>query len=234
MYCPKCGREVDDRAITCGWCGARLAVPSPVRPGGEPETCGVAIASLVLGVLIFCLGLFAAIPAVICGHMALGQIRRSGDTIAGRGMAIAGLVLGYSGIVLTILFILVGVIATKRGWEAAKRDMCKNNLILIREGCHTYAGENGGVYPDKLSRLYPKYVQTSESFRCPADKNHKMWEPLPTESIDKDASYVILPDRKPTDRPHREFIADKPQNHKSEGRNVLYTDGEVEWIPAKK
>ena len=45
----------------------------------------------------------AAIPAVVLGHMARRQIRETGE--AGDGMAMAGLVLGYIGIVLTVLFV---------------------------------------------------------------------------------------------------------------------------------
>ena len=39
--------------------------------------------------------LLFAIPAVICGHVALGRIKRSGGTLAGEGLAQAGLITGY-------------------------------------------------------------------------------------------------------------------------------------------
>ncbi|SMQ58806.1 DUF4190 domain-containing protein [Agreia sp. VKM Ac-1783] len=54
----------------------------PVRP-----TNVLGIVTLVLGVLGF------AIVPVITGHIALAQIKRTGDD--GRGITIAGLVLGY-------------------------------------------------------------------------------------------------------------------------------------------
>jgi hypothetical protein len=44
----------------------------------------------------------AAIPAVICGHMALKRIRESEFPVAGRGMAIAGLITGYLGILFQL------------------------------------------------------------------------------------------------------------------------------------
>jgi hypothetical protein len=82
----------------------------PAGPGGHvmpyqmgyypvvqsPPTNGLAIGAMVCGIAeLFTLG-FAAIPAVILGHLARGQIRRTGER--GDGMAIAGLVLGYLGI----------------------------------------------------------------------------------------------------------------------------------------
>ena len=76
----------------------------------------VAVWALICGVGQFLLGLtlvgniVLAIPAIICGSIALKQIRLSGER--GRGMAIAGLVLGILGIVyflLVLLVIIVGV-----------------------------------------------------------------------------------------------------------------------------
>lgn len=91
--------------------------PLPVE--ASAPTNPLAIWSLVLGLLSYvCLGLLAAVPAVILGHMALGQIRRSGDEQGGKGLAVVGLVLGYANIVLTVLgivflvlFMMIGVAA---------------------------------------------------------------------------------------------------------------------------
>ncbi len=79
--------------------------PYPVVPNN-----GNAIASLVCGIssvlLMFTcfVGILAGIPAVICGHLALRQINESAVPMAGRGMAIAGLVTGYITIGLTVCF----------------------------------------------------------------------------------------------------------------------------------
>jgi hypothetical protein len=60
----------------------------------------MAVASLVLGIL-FCLAV-TAILAVIFGNVALNRIDASGGTQRGRGMAIAGIVLGWVGIALML------------------------------------------------------------------------------------------------------------------------------------
>ena len=91
--------------------GTETQPPAPPAGGG---TNGLAIASLVLGILaLLCLGPITGIPGVICGHMALGQIRRSGQ--GGRGLAIAGLVIGYIGIAWFIIFLLLGGLAALFG-----------------------------------------------------------------------------------------------------------------------
>lgn len=69
-----------------------------------PATSGLAVASLVLGILgvVSCFLLFG-IPAVICGHMALSRIRVSPVAVSGRGMAITGLVCGYISLLIGIV-----------------------------------------------------------------------------------------------------------------------------------
>ncbi len=67
-------------------------------------TSGLAIGAMICGIAeLFTLG-FAAVPAVILGHLARAQIKRTGER--GDGMAIAGLVLGYLGIAGWLLVIL--------------------------------------------------------------------------------------------------------------------------------
>src|SRR5262249_28588993 len=63
-----------------------------------------AIASLVCGVLFMCAP--ASIAAIILGHLALADIKPAAGRMAGRGMAIAGLALGYAGLALTATAIL--------------------------------------------------------------------------------------------------------------------------------
>ncbi|MGO4650977.1 DUF4190 domain-containing protein [Arthrobacter sp. 2RAF22] len=88
----------------------------PASPYGQPayygmpvEPKGLSIASMCCGIAVFVgLGFFVLpqIAAVILGHMALRK------EPAGKGMAIAGLVLGYLGIVaVTIFWVFVAIFA---------------------------------------------------------------------------------------------------------------------------
>jgi len=79
--------------------------------GGTVQTCNLAIWSLVLGILaVIPFGILAAIPAVICGHIALGQMKRAAGTLSGQGMAIAGLVTGYVGMFFTLVAVLLAIL----------------------------------------------------------------------------------------------------------------------------
>ncbi len=82
--------------------------PAPVYP--VRPTSGLAITSLVLGLLGWTLLPFlGSLGAVICGHMARAEIRRNAATMDGDGFAIAGLVLGWSLIVITLLSLVAVV-----------------------------------------------------------------------------------------------------------------------------
>ncbi len=73
----------------------------PARP-----TSSLAVVSLVFGILGWTLLPFVgAIVAIICGHLARGEIRRShiDNRPEGDGMAVAGLVLGYSQVIFAVL-----------------------------------------------------------------------------------------------------------------------------------
>jgi hypothetical protein len=72
----------------------------------------MAVASLVLGIvsvpMICCCGagFVAAVLAIVFGHVAVGQIRRSEGRLDGAGMAVAGLVIGYASVALQILAVI--------------------------------------------------------------------------------------------------------------------------------
>ncbi|MFT3668029.1 MAG: DUF4190 domain-containing protein [Pseudoxanthomonas sp.] len=71
-------------------------------------TSSLAIASLVSGILGWTLLPFiGTLVAIITGHMARGEIRRSGGTLDGDGMAIGGLILGWLSALLWIVGIVV-------------------------------------------------------------------------------------------------------------------------------
>ena len=91
--------------------------PSPTPPYGYvqmPRTNSTAIVSLVAGIgaWVIC-PVLAAVVAVITGHVALSQLRTSGEQ--GRGMALAGTILGYTNLGLVGVSIVVILLLTLFG-----------------------------------------------------------------------------------------------------------------------
>jgi peptidyl-prolyl cis-trans isomerase B (cyclophilin B) len=62
-----------------------------------------------LSIVAFILAFVVSIGAVICGHIALSQIKRTGER--GRGLAIWALVLGYLGIAIGVLLVVLWAVA---------------------------------------------------------------------------------------------------------------------------
>lgn len=80
------------------------AVPPTFRPFPPPSTNSSAVAALICGVLTPMTWGATAIPAVVLGHKARAEVRRTGE--GGDGMAVGGLVIGYLGLVFGTLFLL--------------------------------------------------------------------------------------------------------------------------------
>jgi hypothetical protein len=148
--------------------------PLPNTPS-QPKTSALAIWSLVLGIVsLACCGLFAGIPGVICGHRALSEIKRSSGKLAGDGLAIVGLVLGYIGIVVGTVA-LVGLMASiaipdfVKARATAQENACINNLRQIQAAKNEWALEknkDGGDVPTE-SDLTP-YFKDGKFPVCPA------------------------------------------------------------------
>tara|TARA_B100000959_G_scaffold218882_1_gene231066 strand:- start:677 stop:955 length:279 start_codon:yes stop_codon:yes gene_type:complete len=84
--------------------GSGSTIPQP--QGG---TSGLGIASMVLGIVwIYWIG---SILAVIFGHVALSKIRKD-PSIGGRGFAIAGISLGWTGVGILLLVVVSALVAS--------------------------------------------------------------------------------------------------------------------------
>ena len=137
-----------------------------------PQTAGLAIASLVLGCLGFLTCGLTAIPAVICGHLALSRIGKSAGRLTGSGLATGGLVTGY----LTALLLVVSTVAILAGValpvfgevkERATLTKALSDAKQIGTACRIYAVGNDGKFPAKLEELIPDYLPDPSILACP-------------------------------------------------------------------
>ena len=81
----------------------RPAAPTFASP--QPAS-GKAVAALILGIggLSFC-PVVLSVFAIVLGYQARAEIDRTGGRIAGRGQATAGIVLGWIGVAIFVLFL---------------------------------------------------------------------------------------------------------------------------------
>ncbi len=86
---------------------ASTAAPLGTAPG-QPQKQGMAIASLVLGIVGCCVfPVLPSIAAAIMGGIAMKKAKDEPHEFGGHGMALAGLILGIIGAVLGIILVIV-------------------------------------------------------------------------------------------------------------------------------
>jgi hypothetical protein len=91
-----------------------LEMNQPYAPFPQaPRNSTLAIISLITGILGFVQILpgIGPIAAVISGHMAKSEIKKSGGMVTGNGMATIGLILGYVTIAFGICLGCIGILA---------------------------------------------------------------------------------------------------------------------------
>jgi hypothetical protein len=159
--CTNCQANLADFVPLCPYCGVAQPLPqaATAQPawGAPQQTSSKAVASLICG-LILCF-VPSSIAAVILGHLALADIKRSPGRMAGQGMAVAGLVMGYIGIVFSAIFALA-ILLTMR--NTLRHDVPGNESAAIQtmktyhQALKAYAlkcPQQG--YPTSLVRLGP-------------------------------------------------------------------------------
>jgi len=167
------------------------SAPLTGSPAPQPARTGLAVTSLVLGILsIVCFGFLTGIPAIILGHIAYNRTRKSPHLHAGSGLAIAGLVMGYASFFTTAILagLLLPALAKAKG--RAQSINCISNLKQIGLAAKMYANDHQETFPqDFLSMsnelVHPKIlVCTSDNTRSRASD----WSTLTPQNV----SYEIV------------------------------------------
>jgi len=146
--------------------------PPPVT--NQPKNCGLAIWSLVLGILsLTCFYILTAVPAVICGHIAWSRIKRSAGQLTGEGLALGGMITGYVGIALSLfvlpLLLAIAIPNFVRARDTAQRNACINNLRQIDGAKHGWALENNKQPGDPVDEsAINQYLNHGARPVCPA------------------------------------------------------------------
>jgi len=177
--CPKCSGNLADFVEMCPYCGT--ATPLASAPqfaaqfqgsgpqwSGQAQSSGKALASLICSVVFF-FWPFSAIAGIVLGHLALSDIKNSAGRLAGRGMAIAGLVTGYVGASFAVLFIVAAIAIPNlfRAKMSANEAAAIGSLRTLNTVLVSYARECPNLgYPTSLNNLGPRTAGADKCTRA--------------------------------------------------------------------
>ncbi|WP_063768922.1 DUF4190 domain-containing protein [Verrucomicrobium sp. BvORR034] len=173
----------------------QVPLASSLAPEYHSPTNGLAVTALVLGIIsLFTCGLLGigAIVTIIVGHMALAKVRQSGGSLGGKGMAVAGLVMGYVSIALAIVSILASLALPTFSRIQERGNITKSisNVRQLVTACKIYASDHNGKYPANLEELVTDGVLEQASYesllRCPLSTEYPGYEYLGAGQNDGD------------------------------------------------
>ncbi len=132
----------------------------PYQPPAPPpvqETSGKAIASLISGIagLVTLILFVPGLLAIIFGHIARGEIRRSQGRLKGDGMALSGLIMGYITVAGLPFILIIAAIAIPNllvARQSANEASAVANLRSINSEVVNYRSLNN-KYPESLAEL---------------------------------------------------------------------------------
>lgn len=134
-----------------------------------------------------------------------------------------------------ILVVLIGLLRpyfTRGHHGYHHRASCKSCLRNIGLGCHLYADEHDGAFPDSLEQLVPEFIDNPQVFSCP--ESPSSWEDFNSGNVTEASSSYRLVSGLRADMPGSFILVYEKtsKNHEGDGRNVCFLDGHVEWWPA--
>ncbi len=178
MNCPNCGREIPDGSQVCPLCNQILSMAGSAGPGiSGSKTSGLAIASLVLGILSLGVGFMTfgllGLLSLSLGARSLSKIKKSQGALTGRGLAIAGIATGSASLLLLVLIVLVALPDFWASNARTKQSEAKANLMAIHTAELSYSvdfGQYGKTFselkwtPEKNS-TYTYFLSPEESLQ---------------------------------------------------------------------
>lgn len=102
MFCNNCGKEINEKAVVCPYCGVITNQNALKAESSEKQTNTMAIIGFIFS-------FFIAIVGLVCSIIGYKKAPELGGN--GKGMALAGIIISSISLVLTAVLIIILVVA---------------------------------------------------------------------------------------------------------------------------
>ena len=137
----------------------------PPQAPQQAQVSGMAIGSLVCGILAFCTCI-TGVPALILGPLAISRSNKSEGSLTGKGMAWAGIITGILGMLVHIILSIAMIPAFMSARTAAYQAQEIANVQQILVGMVAYAVDNDGAFPEDVNEAMI-YMSSADVFVSP-------------------------------------------------------------------
>lgn len=218
------------------------AAPASPPPAPAPKTCGLAIGSLVCGIVGPCTVGLASVAAIILGAVGLSKIGKAGGALRGKGLAIAGIVLGGLGLMALPVIGMMAILmpAVYQAMALANQASFTSNVIVVTHAARTYGVAHNDELPppDEWPQALSAYLGGPRVLADPAAKSqdraiamNRLMAGASTAQV-RDSGRTVLFFECAIGSPPgggRELLPPTPR-HPS-GYVIGFVDGHVECVP---
>lgn len=204
----------------------------------RPKTSGMAIASLVLGILGLVSCGATALIGLVLGIVAMVKIKNSEGRLSGNGLAIAGTVV--SGVFLLLIPIQAAMLlpALAKAKQRAQTINCVNHVKQLSVAVRIYAVDSDDRFPpaDSWCDAIEHAVGAEKTFQCPSDPSlrcafayNRKLDGLPEDEINPETVLFFESDAGWNAAGGPELFS--PHKHSRSSVIVGFADGSVRQLP---
>jgi hypothetical protein len=216
----------------------------PPLPAASPavssRTSGLAVTSLVLGVLgLFTCGI-TALFGLVLGIIAMFKVSNSRGALRGAGLAVAGIVV--SGIFLLLLPVFAAMMlpALAAAHDRAREINCMNNEKQLALAVKMYSDDNQGQFPPATTwcDAITRYTAGSGIFKCPAASSNSRCDyafnaklsGMDVSKVDSQTVMIFESDAGWNASGGEESLAARPRHKHGRNYVVAFVDGHTEAV----